>query len=49
MTPTATGAILEFDTPQRAPTCGQSAVIYRGDVVLGGGVICGAKKENEHE
>lgn len=49
VTPTATGAILEFDTPQRAPTCGQSAVIYRGDVVLGGGVICGAKKENEHE
>lgn len=31
--------ILEFDTPQRAPSAGQAAVFYDGDVVLGGGII----------
>lgn len=31
--------ILEFDTPQRAPSAGQSAVLYDGDIVLGGGII----------
>ena len=34
-----TWARLEFDTPQRAVTPGQSAVLYRGDLVLGGGTI----------
>ena len=32
-------AELEFDAPQWAVTPGQSAVLYRGDVCLGGGII----------
>ena len=28
-----------FDTPQRAPSPGQSLVIYKGDKVVGGGII----------
>ena len=30
---------LIFDEPQRAPACGQSAVMYDGDYVIGGGII----------
>ncbi len=33
---------IEFDEPQRAITTGQSAVVYDGDVVVGGGIITGA-------
>lgn len=38
-TPVEDGVRLEFDEPQRAITPGQAAVLYDGDVVLGGGPI----------
>lgn len=31
--------IIEFDEPQRAPSSGQAAVFYDGDMVVGGGTI----------
>lgn len=31
---------IEFDTPQRAISPGQSVVLYDGETVLGGGMIC---------
>ncbi len=39
--PQADGRVrIAFDQPQRAITCGQAVVLYDGDTVLGGGVIC---------
>ena len=37
---------LAFDSPQWAVTPGQSAVLYDGDVCLGGGVICSSPAQN---
>lgn len=37
--PLADGFIARFKEPQLSVTCGQSAVIYDGDTVLGGGII----------
>ena len=34
-----------FDEPQRAPTPGQAAVVYDGDLVLCGGRICGTEDQ----
>ncbi|MBQ6267689.1 MAG: tRNA 2-thiouridine(34) synthase MnmA [Clostridia bacterium] len=45
VTPTGGGIRIDFDQPQRAITPGQAAVLYDGDVVLGGGEITGAGKE----
>lgn len=39
VSPTEDGCMLRFDTPQRAPTPGQLAVLYDGDTVLGAGTI----------
>ena len=40
ITPTSPNSVvIEFDQPQRAITTGQSAVVYDGDVVVGGGII----------
>ena len=35
---------MTFDQPQRAITDGQSLVLYDGDKVIGGGIICGKEK-----
>ena len=34
---------ITFDQPQRAITCGQSVVLYDGDIVVGGGIITGTE------
>jgi len=36
--------LLTFDDPQRAIAPGQAVVVYRGDIVLGGGTVTGALK-----
>ncbi len=38
------GAVIEFEDPQRAPSPGQSAVFYCGDVMVGGGIIVKGEK-----
>ncbi|HEY0820187.1 MAG TPA: tRNA 2-thiouridine(34) synthase MnmA [Rhizobacter sp.] len=43
--PTAQGFALHFEAPQWAVTPGQSAVVYDGEVCLGGGVIAAAIAE----
>lgn len=37
--PYKNGVMIEFEEPQRAPSPGQSAVFYDGDIVVGGGII----------
>jgi tRNA-specific 2-thiouridylase len=41
------GAYVRLHDPQRAVTPGQAAVIYDGDVVLGGGWICRAERHED--
>jgi tRNA-specific 2-thiouridylase len=44
--PSLTHAGLRFDEPQWAVTPGQSAVLYQGEVCLGGGVIASSNVPN---
>ena len=46
VTPLPSGQIqILFDMPQRAITPGQAAVLYHGDLVLGGGTLCATAPE----
>jgi tRNA-specific 2-thiouridylase len=42
--PTEKGADVHFREPQRAVAGGQAAVFYRGDEVLGGGIIAANRR-----
>jgi len=48
VTASATQAELRFEQPQWAVTPGQSAVLYQGEVCLGGGVIASSNVQNLH-
>lgn len=42
ISPYKKGVLVEFTEPQRAPSPGQAAVFYDGDIVVGGGtIVCG--------
>lgn len=50
ITPNADGtATMVFDEPQRSVTPGQSAVIYDGDIVVGGGRIVASQQMNNEK
>lgn len=38
-------ALVAFDTPLRAAAPGQSAVLYKGELVAGGGLICAVQQQ----
>ncbi|MDI1271642.1 MAG: tRNA 2-thiouridine(34) synthase MnmA [Polaromonas sp.] len=46
LAPSSTEASLRFEQPQWAVTPGQSAVVYQGEVCLGGGVITASNVQN---
>lgn len=48
--PEADGLVrVTFDEPQRAVTAGQAVVLYDGDIVVGGGTICGVQSPQGSE
>ncbi len=47
VTPTETGALLQFQTPVRAPVPGQSAVGYDGDRLLFGGFLTSSSADGK--
>jgi tRNA-uridine 2-sulfurtransferase len=50
LTPIENGrARIRLHEPQRAVTPGQAAVLYNGDIVLGGGWICRAEPAGRYQ